>query len=141
MCLRRGHISRECRSQAKCYKGGGRHHVSICSSDAGRRTDHTPNTGPDPPSSNNPPPAQPEPTPNRSTLNAGAPAFSSQQSNQTINMLASSDRAVLLQTAQALALNPDAPQKSRQVQIVFDCGSQRRASCKGTLTETGRRRK
>ena len=31
ICLRRGHISRECHSNAKCFKCGGRHHVSICS--------------------------------------------------------------------------------------------------------------
>ena len=32
VCLRRGHISRECRSKSRCSKCGGRHHFSICSS-------------------------------------------------------------------------------------------------------------
>ena len=31
VCLRRGHISRECRSQGRCPKCGGKHHGSICS--------------------------------------------------------------------------------------------------------------
>ena len=32
VCLRRGHISRECRSRSRCSSCGGRHHVSICGS-------------------------------------------------------------------------------------------------------------
>ena len=31
VCLHRGHISRECRSQGRCPKCGGKHHGSICS--------------------------------------------------------------------------------------------------------------
>ena len=30
ICLRRGHISRECRSNLGCSKYKGRHHISIC---------------------------------------------------------------------------------------------------------------
>ena len=58
-------------------------------------------------------------------LNARAPTSNSQNSRQTTSMLVSSDRPVLLQTAQAFVFNPGNPQKSRQVRIVFDCGSQR----------------
>ena len=70
-------------------------------------------------------PSRPESSSQHSTLNAGGPTFSSQQSHQSTSLWVGSDRAVLLQTAQALASNPDAPQKSRQVRIVLDCGSQR----------------
>ena len=37
VCLRKNHISRECRSMAKCTKSNGRHHVSICNGRQGRR--------------------------------------------------------------------------------------------------------
>ena len=31
-CLRKGHMSRDCRSKVRCQKCGGRHHLSICGS-------------------------------------------------------------------------------------------------------------
>ena len=61
----------------------------------------------------------------RSTLNVGAPAFSFQDPRQTTSLWVSSDRAVLLQTAQATVFNTETPQKSQRVRIVLDCGSQR----------------
>ena len=44
--------------------------------------------------------------------------------DRTTNLWVNSDRAVLLQTAQAQVLNPDSPAHSRMVRIVFDSGSQ-----------------
>ena len=32
VCLRKDHLSRECKSNVKCFTCGGRHHVSICES-------------------------------------------------------------------------------------------------------------
>lgn len=37
VCLRKNHMSRDCRSMARCNKCNGRHHVSICSSGQGRQ--------------------------------------------------------------------------------------------------------
>ena len=51
-------------------------------------------------------------TAQQSTLNAGAPSFQSQDSLSTTSLWVRSDQAVLLQTAQTLAFNPEVPQKS-----------------------------
>ena len=37
VCLRKNHMSRECRSMTKCKKCNGKHHVSICNSGQGRQ--------------------------------------------------------------------------------------------------------
>ncbi len=130
VCLRRGHISRECNSPRRCAKCGGRHHVSICL----RGTDPPPprrdlpvsdqlktdnpiadstRSRPDPPAAQ------------RSGLNAGAPTFQSQEPRSTTTLWVNSGRTVLLQTAQSRAFNPDSPHQSRRVRIVLDSGSQR----------------
>lgn len=59
----------------------------------------------------------------RTGLNPAAPAYHSQNASTSLWVI--SDRTVLLQTAQALAFNPDIPQVSRKVRIVLDAGSQR----------------
>ena len=64
------------------------------------------------------------PATQQSRLTAGALAFQSQNPRST-SLGVNSDRADLLQTAQALVFNPSTPQRSRRVRIVFDCGSQR----------------
>ena len=60
VCLRKNHMSRECRSTTKCNKSNGRHHVSICNSGQGRRqepnnalprTDNAPTNSTPPPTS------------------------------------------------------------------------------------------
>ena len=55
-------------------------------------------------------------------LNPDAPAF--KDSSKATSLWVSFSHTVLLQTAQALSFNPKLPQLSRQVQIVFDSGSQ-----------------
>ena len=64
------------------------------------------------------------PTVPRPGLDPKAPVYQS-QNPRTASLWVNSNRTVLLQTAQALAFNPDAPQLSRQVRIVLDTGSQR----------------
>ena len=51
-CLRRGHLSRDCRSASRCRGCRGRHHTSICESSStskpinrGSSQSHTPNSG------------------------------------------------------------------------------------------------
>ena len=119
VCLRRGHISRECRSHVRCPKCGGKHHVSICSWDIDRRDDaSSTRTQPsnlfrvDSPSSN----AAAPPSTQQSTLNADVPTFTSSETRLTSSSFHSlwvtSNHAVLLQTAQAQAFNPDVSQKT-----------------------------
>ena len=128
MCLRRGQIIRECRSHVRCPKCGGKHHVSICSWDTdclnnASSTQKKPSnlSRVDPLSSNTAVP----PSTQQSTLNADVPAFTSCKTRSTTSLWVSSDRAVFLQIVQAQAFNPNVPQKTRQVRIVLDCGSQR----------------
>ena len=133
VCLRRGHISRECHSRAKCPKCGGKHHVSICSK--GSNSSCSSNVqmsnsslilssqGDQPVPTTTSSHSVSTSTP-RSTLNVGAPTFNSQASHQTTLLWVSSDRAILLQTAQATVFNMETPQKSQQIRIFFDCGSQ-----------------
>ena len=117
-CLRKGHISRECRSPRKCPKCAGRHHISICprnhSSDASR-------------SSIESSVSQPEPTgvpgATKPGLNPNATAFATPPTSVT--MCAGVDKSVLLQTAQATVYNPQKPQLSLRVRAILDSGSQR----------------
>ena len=132
ICLRRGHISRECRSSMRCSKCRGRHHISICPSSftdssvhtgtgAFNDTNHSQGSVPD--ASTSRPPGG-SPAAQRSGLNAGAPTFQAQAPRST-SLWVNSDRAILLQTAQALVSNPNVPQHSRNAHLILDCGSQR----------------
>jgi len=131
VCLRRGHISRECRSNMKCSKCKGRHHVSICPNTLTDSTGSGQTGSTILPSTTQ---SQTDPAINqfpvgasateRPGLNAEAPSFQSQNCHST-SLWVNSDQAVLLQTAQALVFNPTAPQMSRHVRMVLDCGSQR----------------
>ena len=110
-CLRRGHLARQCRSRSKCTHCHRRHHSSICQGDRSG------------------PPAQSEhnaggelPTAQQSSrMNPSAPAFQPPTPSLWIN----SNQGVLLQTAQVMVFNPDDPQCSKRVRVVFDSGSQR----------------
>ena len=116
MCLRKGHISRNCRTNLRCTKG--RHRVSICS----RST----TTSEAPIVMNSPATSQPrtEPSTGRNTgLNPQAPAYA--PTPPTTSLWIQSDRAILLQTAKAVAFNPSNPRVSQLVRIVLDSDSQR----------------
>ena len=113
VCLRRGHISRECNSHKKCSKCSGRHHVSICMKSSSTPSGHTP--------TKIPPVVTPQPQPDptsvpRPGLNTSAPAFQSQEPRST-SLWVNSSRTVLLQTAQAQAFNPDCPERSCKVRL------------------------
>ncbi len=102
-CLRRGHLSRHCRSSNKCRLCQGRHHTSICSTNAGKtatdRTTEETNSG----------------------LNPSAPVF--QPTTQTL--YAGTAKPVMLQTATALTYNAFDHGRNKKLHIVLDGGSQR----------------
>ena len=132
VCLQRGHISRECRSNSRCSNCRDKHHITF-----------SPNTLTDSVAPgwmrasilDDPTPSQVDPPANSVTqspgkspilqtgLNARAASFQTTRPWST-SLWVNSDRAVLLQTAQALLFNPSAPQVSQSVRIILDCGSQ-----------------
>ena len=97
-CLRRNHISRNCRSSSKCATCQGRHHTSIC--DGRPQLRDVPSIAS--PSELNPTARSFEPTPTTTTSTA---VCSSQPS----------DKAVLLQTACTVIYNPANPEKALEV--------------------------
>ena len=123
-CLRKGHISRECRSVNKCPKCGGRHHSSICSKNSSTR-----NTAQQPiKTTNNPPPPSRELTEStshsayRPGLNPNATAFATPS---TTTLCVDTDKAVLLQTALADVYDPLNHNSVCTARMILDSGSQR----------------
>lgn len=112
VCLRRGHVVRQCTSRGRCPHCRGRHHGSICS-------------GQKPTSENPKPPDTGGSVPTRTAPPGTNPAATPFKPATSTALWTSSSQAVLLQTAQATAFNPDSPGTSCRVRIVFDCGSQR----------------
>ena len=101
-CLRRGHISRTCRSPSRCQKFRARHHTSICDAD---KTDSRPRSLVD------------------SNLSPTVPSF--KPSPTSSNICSSHSQAVLLQTARVTIHNPDLTDTSLEVRLLFDGGSQK----------------
>ena len=132
-CLRKGHLSRDCRSTNHCRHCRGHHHTSICRGSVYSRgsSDHHPPQA-SPPSSgtavngaqtsetllglNVPPHAQ-------STLNPSAPAFTSPPTSTSL--YTNANKTVLLQTALAEIGNPHDPTLLLNARIVMDSGSQK----------------
>ena len=116
ICLRRGHISKDCRSKFKCPKCGGRHHLSICLKAHDREGHSEPSTRPLTGSSSNQTPSQ--------RLDPEAPTFVAPPAAST-TMYVNASKTVLLQTARASVYNPQDPQLSLRIRAVLDAGSQR----------------
>ena len=100
VCLRKGHISRECRSRLRCGKCSARHHVSICG--------QVSNDGP-------------TPVAGSASLNPEAPPFQTPTSTLYIG----ASKNVLLHTAQVVLYNPEKPNSTLNIRAVLDAGSQR----------------
>jgi hypothetical protein len=96
VCLRKGHLARDCRSAGKCHDCKGRHHVSLCTAKSGSlvRADSGR------PSTNQPTPLNPEaPT--------YAPSNPTVRNETTSTLWTFSNKEVLLQTAQVSVFNPN----------------------------------
>lgn len=112
VCLRRGHIVRQCKSKGRCPHCRGRHHGSICSQNL---------------TSGDMRLKEPEGSQATTTnlavgLNPAATPF---QPPTSTALWTSGNQAILLQTAQAGVFNPNDVQRSKNVRIVLDSGSQR----------------
>ena len=102
-CLRKNHLSRDCRSSSRCRYCQGRHHTSICERES--QSKESPSLA----------------TPTK--LDPEATAFSP---SVTTNALCSTQaKTILMQTARAIVYNPLKPKVTVEVRLLFDSGSQR----------------
>ena len=124
ICLRKGHLSKECRSTGRCRLCKSRHHSSICDhsttgSRGGKPPDQPTQTTTQPANSGRQPsnttvqptsvqsiPSTPA-IPQSATLNPAAPTFTSPSTSTSLYVDAS--KTVLLQTALTTAYNPRNP--------------------------------
>ena len=101
LCLKGGHIIRNCPSRFKCFKCGGRHNISICEPNPVRR-----DSG------------------NRNFTNA-TQTFTPEISSQSTNFVSTHPRSqTLLQTAQA-QISDVTETKTCRVRVLLDPGSQK----------------
>ena len=105
-CLRKGHVSRLCRSAAKCKLCQGRHHTTICEKNSTPATDQ----------------------PGKSPLNPKAQPYSPGSSSSTpttTTFCSAKRRGILLQTALTKIHNLSRPRSAIKLRVLFDTGSQR----------------
>ena len=112
-CLRKGHIRRTCRSTSKCLQCRGRHHTSICESQA------TSGAG----SGGVPSLAQTGESTNPPRLNPGANPYT--PPTTTTALCSGRQKSILLQTARCVLQNPKKPQKLAEIRLLLDSGSQK----------------
>ena len=116
VCLRRGHLARQCQSKTRCPHCHGRHHGSICQKGSPVSQ----------PREGQPKPVQQQPVPptnsNPTGMNPTASVFKPPTSTA---LCTSSNQAILLQTAQTTVCNPNEPQLAKHVRLILDGGSQR----------------
>ena len=109
-CLRKGHMSKDCRSSKNCHGCGGRHHASICPKGKQQLQGSSASTG----SQQSGPNAS-----SRSRSNAGG----GQQSS--ISLVVSTKVPTLLQTARVKVRAPGKLAPVIETRILLDTGSQR----------------
>ena len=124
VCLRTGHISKECRSKTRCSKCSRRHHTTICLGERNEsmkpaykneRVQGTIGSQTTPSTSDES---------SGSRLNVNAPPFPPKQKTTT-SLYVSSNKTVLLQTALTTICNPNQQTVTQRVRAVLDLGSQR----------------
>ena len=105
-CLKRHHLSKNCRSRLRCDNCRGRHHVTICSRNVGQ------NTNPSIP---------------RQNASSRVPSQGSEGSTPmtTNSFYASAGTPILLQTAQLQLFNPHSVNVCTVARAILDSGSQR----------------
>ena len=125
ICLKKGHISRRCRSNSHCQDCRGRHHISICA----KKTETEGQSPATNPSSTKNVPSRTTPQSQNQSASSPSPVMNPAATPfhppKSTSLWINGSQAVLLQTARALVHNPDSPHLSRRARIVFDSGSQR----------------
>ena len=105
VCLRKGHLIRQCHSKLRCVTCRGRHHSSICAKTSSEEKKSSGQVGPP-----------------VAALSPAAPSF--QPPTTTSTLLVNARGPVLLQTARVKLFNPENPKRSIEVRAVLDTGSQ-----------------
>ena len=108
VCLKRGHIGKDCRSSQHCPNCRGRHHVSICPSQSSKDVNSSTNTGS-----------------SQQTARSASTNVKSASSHATVSMHISTHTPVLLQTAVTHVCAPGKPHFTCSTRLIFDSGSQR----------------
>ena len=118
VCLRRGHVSRNCRSRGRCRGCDGRHHTTICDQTV-TQTENGSTQGQRPPNQ-----ASTSRTAHKvdSSLNPAAEPF---RDMNTACCHVNSDRTILLQTARVTIFNPSNTVNQREINVILDTGSQK----------------
>ncbi|MCG8625410.1 MAG: hypothetical protein MJE68_25860, partial [Proteobacteria bacterium] len=118
-CLRKGHLSRNCRMTSRCQTCHGKHHTSICS---GSINHGEPTRGAATYLPTESQSATESTTPN---FNPSAPEFTPTEPHRhTSALCADANKPVLLQTTSAVVFNPH-DSSSTKLRIVMDSGSRR----------------
>ena len=126
VCLRKGHVGKNCRSTYKCSSCSGRHHSSICVKtfpNTSRTTSSQASPAPNVPMQGNKPQRTSVPT---------APVRT-----PSLSMYVESHTPVLLQTAVTIVCNPRQLSLSAQTRIILDSGSQRSYITQGLREDLG----
>ena len=114
LCLRGGHLSRNCGSNSKCYRCHGRHHSSIC----GSRAEVSNNAGNQTPLQRNYP--QHPTQPSDQSMPSNTPVSTNLYISQHY-----SNEVTLLQTARAQVHGLQDPSKFCNVRVILDSCSQK----------------
>ena len=112
VCLKKYHMSRDCRSRLRCNNCNGRHHVSICP-----ETPQPANRTTKAPGQNNH--DRPENVPTLQPVSTTGRVASNCTSQDTSLYCENSKMPVLLQTAKAKVFRPDDPQRTTNVRLIF----------------------
>ena len=111
VCLKKGHVSRDCKSSLKCTNCRGRHHVTICN---GSRRISPPASAPSPSSHQ----AQQPRTATLAVTQSGS-------NNSTLSMDVDAHTPVLLQTATTVVYSKNRPAVPMKARLILDSGSQK----------------
>ena len=128
-CLKRNHVARDCSLQIKCSSCGMKHHVAICSkrnnfevpeirNNEQQTQMEQPETLKESASSTVAPATTPATT-------ATAPSDVKPDEREGATLYINARTQIFLQTARALASNPNTPHEIENVRVLFDSGSSR----------------
>ena len=109
VCIKKHHLSRDCRSNVNCRKCKGRHHVSICNKGSGNSSGDSTSQKP----------------PSETSGTTNPPSETSKSTQTTNSHCAIAKTEILLQTARLHLVSPEDEATEIIARAMFDSGSQR----------------